>query len=1435
MTMGRQAKRMRSALGVGLALGMLFAATLALSAQAEASCGNGVVERVLGEICDDGNTTAGDGCTNCIVDSGWYCVTNALGRSECTPSPTKLLSCPAWTPSWSPLNGAPGGTYGRLINSLVQSGLDDGTFPVPNVSAIFPDGIMFAGSNLGGIFSSMWVNVNGNITFSGPNYSYTPDFIPFQSATPFPIIAPWYGDVDLRATGSELWYCEDVNNGRIIVTWNNIGYYAASSDKTNTFQIVLSNPGGYCGGGGGDYGLDIEFRYDKLQWYVGSASGGSGGLCAEPFVDPWLSSGGCFPAVAGVDIGNGNFGVGLPESGYPGVLNVVNLSNVGAPGVWRWRMVDTCGNGVVNPCEQCDDGNSNNSDGCTNLCRQNVCGDGYVNVGVEVCDGTNLGALTSSACADYAPGIYTGGLVRCAGDCSDYDLSACVGSSTICYADEDGDGYTGTQKVIPFGQSCADYNTSGRPWTATSDGDCLDNPALFCSIYSYPGNTEVCDGCDNNCNGLIDDDDPSLPYCPRCGNGFLDDGEDCDDGNNLDGDGCSTFCSIESGYVCIGEPSVCSSCSDGIKNGDETDVDCGGSCAPCSSGSDCLGDTDCLSGICDGGICQDDCLAAFFGPSCLPCSCVSGTCDDGYRGSGACTCDVGWTGASCDACASGYYGPSCTACTCVNGTCDDGLSGSGDCSCATGWAGASCEACASGYFGATCAACTCVNGTCDEGLEGTGACTCDSGWAGASCAACDVGYFGATCAACTCVNGTCDEGLEGTGACTCDSGWAGASCAVCDVGYFGETCAACTCANGTCDEGLEGTGACTCDSGWAGASCAACDVGYFGETCTACTCANGTCDEGLEGTGDCTCDSGWTGASCAACDVGYFGETCAACTCANGTCDEGLEGTGTCLAGTCQEGWEGPNCDQVVVAGPELIIHQPADQAVLGSATPIISGTTEPGAEVAIYVDGVLVGTVVADEEGNFVFAVSEALSDGVHQVSVSATNAAGASTWVELTIVIDTTPPWIVVRDPVNGSHLAAAPEAISGQSEPGVRIELYYEGVLLGSTVADENGAWSIPLTMALGDGEWRFEVRAIDAFGRTGLATSYFTVGAEPGLTITAPANGAVVRTDQPVFTGTGEPGAEVQIYVGEGADAVLVATVIVAEDGTWTWTPGEDERFDDGTTVVWVSSTVDGATQTATVTFVVDANTVGVTITSPADGTLTNDPLLLLRGTAEPGAEVLIYDGDELLGATTADANGQWSYQIEVPLSDGAHDLRAVSGESEATVGVVIDTTPPQLEVRVPSAGAEVPTEGMLIEGTAEPGAIINVWIDGVLVGTTVADENGHWSLVIDTALPEGEATITVIATDAASNNSLVEVQVTVVSEPVLDEDPEVADDPEFTEESDFSEAAETLEFEGEMSGGGGCVGCATSTPKSPWGVLPWLMLALFGLLIVRRSR
>jgi hypothetical protein len=99
--------------------------------------------------------------------------------------------------------------------------------------------------------------------------------------------------------------------------------------------------------------------------------------------------------------------------------------------------------------------------------------------------------------------------------------------------------------------------------------------------------------------------------------------------------------------VCMQQVCANPTCSDFVQNGDETAVDCGGSCPPCPTGPECTVGNDCASGVCEAEACAparcDDGVKngsesdVDCGQGCEPCEiaqdcggnedCASGACD----------------------------------------------------------------------------------------------------------------------------------------------------------------------------------------------------------------------------------------------------------------------------------------------------------------------------------------------------------------------------------------------------------------------------------------------------------------------------------------------------------------------------------------------------------------------------------------------------------------------------------------------------------------------------------------------------------------------------------------------------------------------------------------------------------------------------------------
>jgi cysteine-rich repeat protein len=165
-----------------------------------------------------------------------------------------------------------------------------------------------------------------------------------------------------------------------------------------------------------------------------------------------------------------------------------------------------CGDGNVDLGEECDDGNSDNIDACTNQCENAECGDGYLWSGVEECDDGNT--INGDGCN-----------------------SNCEIEVVVC-----GNG------ILEGGEACDDENTTDcdgcKGDCSRADNVCGDG-ILECGEACDDENTTDCDGCKGDCSRADN----------VCGDGILECGEECDDGNTINGDGCNSNCEIE-GFAC---------------------------------------------------------------------------------------------------------------------------------------------------------------------------------------------------------------------------------------------------------------------------------------------------------------------------------------------------------------------------------------------------------------------------------------------------------------------------------------------------------------------------------------------------------------------------------------------------------------------------------------------------------------------------------------------------------------------------------------------------------------------------------------------------------------------------------------------------------------------------------------------------------------------
>ncbi|MBN2016055.1 DUF4215 domain-containing protein [Candidatus Dojkabacteria bacterium] len=216
--------------------------------------------------------------------------------------------------------------------------------------------------------------------------------------------------------------------------------------------------------------------------------------------------------------------------------------------------IPECGDGILDPGEECDDGNQSNDDDCRNDCTIPECGDGILDPG-EDCDDGNQNNYDE--CRNDCTSSYCGdGIVDDDEECDDGNQNNnddCRNDCTFSYC---GDG------IVDDDEECDDGNQN-------NDDDCRNDCT---SPYCGDGIVDPDEECDDGNLNNYDDcrNDCTTPYC---GDGTVDPGEECDDGNQNNDDDCRNDCT--SPYCGDGKVDPGEECDDGNQNNDD---DCRNDC-----------------------------------------------------------------------------------------------------------------------------------------------------------------------------------------------------------------------------------------------------------------------------------------------------------------------------------------------------------------------------------------------------------------------------------------------------------------------------------------------------------------------------------------------------------------------------------------------------------------------------------------------------------------------------------------------------------------------------------------------------------------------------------------------------------------------------------------------------------------------------------------
>ena len=181
----------------------------------------------------------------------------------------------------------------------------------------------FNANFFGNTYTNTYISNNGYLTFNGGQSAYTPTGLGAGYGGQ-PIIAAFFADVDTRGVGTTNYgYGTYAGHTAFGATWTDVGYFGSHTDKTNTFQVLLTDRSDT---GVGNF--DIYFNYNQVQWESGDFSGGTAGL-------------GGTSAAVGFNAGNGNAAgtyyelAGSRDPGTfldDGTAPLVDTTNDGVPG-----------------------------------------------------------------------------------------------------------------------------------------------------------------------------------------------------------------------------------------------------------------------------------------------------------------------------------------------------------------------------------------------------------------------------------------------------------------------------------------------------------------------------------------------------------------------------------------------------------------------------------------------------------------------------------------------------------------------------------------------------------------------------------------------------------------------------------------------------------------------------------------------------------------------------------------------------------------------------------------------------------------------------------------------------------------------------------------------------------------------------------------------
>ena len=352
------------------------------------------------------------------------------------------------------------------------------------------------------------------------------------------------------------------------------------------------------------------------------------------------------------------------------------------------------------------------------------------------------------------------------------------------------------------------------------------------------------------------------------------------------------------------------------------------------------------------------------------------------------------------------------------------------------------------------------------------------------------------------------------------------------------------------------------------------------------------------------------------------------------------------------------------------------------TANDALTGSADANATVTLTEGSTVLGTTTANASGVWAFTPT-GLAQGTQTITASETNAAGLTGSSSLTFTYDTATPTVTVAlaHDTGDTNNVTSNDALNGTADGNATVTLTEGSTVLGTTTANASGVWAFTPT-GLAQGAQTITASETNAAGLTGSSSLTFTYDTTaPTVTAAlAHSTGSNNVTSNDALNGTADGNATVTLSEGS---TVLGSTTANAS-GAWAFTP---TGLSQGIQTVTASETnAAGLTGSSSLTFTLD--TVPPAAPVIATDTINSNNSVTLTGTAEANTTVTVYDAQAVLGTTTANAGGAWSYTT-APLTTGPQSFTATATDAAGNTSAASSTVDPIIGQTTPTDASSGP--------------------------------------------------------------------------------------------------------------------------------------------------